>query len=1132
MAGLDKPGHTRGIISYFVRHGTAANLLLIVLTVMGLAAAPQMTAQYFPDIVQDEIRVNVQWDGAGPEDVDEAIIGPLLPALQTVEGVATSEARATEGRARIDLEFEPGYDMSRAQADVETAVAGVTDLPDEADAPQISQYAWRDRVTDVVITGPVAVSQLARFTDDFVQRLFEAGVTRTTVQGIADPLTTVEVPTTELIRHDISLAEIANAIGAEADTRPAGEIDAANARLRSGAARRSAEDIAAVVLKTYPDGSALTVGDVAAITAGTVDREIAYFNGENPAMSVRVDRSAGGDAIDMQNTVERVAQEATAGLPPGVRIDLIRTRAESISARLNLLFENGGLGLALVVILLFLFLNARTAIWVAAGIPVAMSAAVAIMYVFGLSLNMISLFGLIITLGIVVDDAIVVGEHADWRARNLHEPPVVAAETAARRMALPVFSATITTIIAFWGVTAIGGRFGEMIRDIPVTVIAVLAASLVECFLILPNHMAHAISHSAKQHWYDWPSRQVNRGFRWVRETLFRPLVKLVIHARYPVLAGALAILASQVILYMSGEVQWRFFDSPEQPSISGNFAMAPGAMREDTLAQMRELQRATDVVAARYEAEHGVNPLSYVLTQVGGGTGFGLAGADTKDPDMLGSIAIELIDPDLRPYSSFEFVAALQEEVVTLPLAETISFRGWRAGPGGDALDVKLFGADTRRLKEAAEALKRAVAVFPEVSAVEDSMAWDKAEILLDLTPQARVLGFDIADVGQVLRNQLNGVEAATFAVGPRSGSIRVEVPDSEKTADFLDRVLIRAPEGSYVPLHDLVTVERQPGFSTIIRENGLRTISVTGDIADDDPARANEIIETLRAEILPTIESEYQVGFDLGGLAEQEEEFLSDASAGFTLCILGIYLTLAWIFASWSRPLVIMAIIPFGLVGTIWGHYIWDQPMTMFTVIGLMGMTGIIINDSIVLITTVDEYSRTRGLTPAIVDAVCDRLRPVFLTTLTTVLGLAPLLYESSQQAQFLKPTVVTLVYGLGFGVFMVLFAVPALLAAGQDITGSIRAARRALAGGRRRGAGFAMTFGLSLVLAGWFALTLGAQLVRGGMLVPGFETVLPGHGAAVALAVFALGACLLTLAALGIGATGMAMARRRGT
>ncbi|MEQ8368565.1 MAG: efflux RND transporter permease subunit [Roseicyclus sp.] len=1118
-----------GILSYFTRHRTAANLLLVLLLVAGITAFPNMRAQFFPDVVSDEINISVQWDGAGAEDVDEAIVAVMEPTLLAVPGVASSSATSREGRASIALEFEPGWDMGRAADEVQAALDGLSDLPDDAEDPEVIRGAWWDRVTDVVITGPVAPAQLGRFADEFAGRLFDQGVTRATIRGFAAPQTLVEVPSASLIRYDITMAEIAEVIAVAASTAPAGDVDAANARIRTGAAQRTASQIAALTLRINDDGSALTIGDVAVVTTEGVDRDRAYFVGENPAISIRVDRSEDGDAIAIQQIVQSVATDMELTLPEGTSIDLIRTRAEAISARLNILLDNALLGLALVVGLLFLFLNARTAFWVAAGIPVALLAALALMWIAGLTINMISLFALIITLGIVVDDAIVVGEHADYRARTLGEPPVVAAETAARRMAAPVFSATITTVLAFAALAAIGGRFGSLIADIPFTVIAVLMASLVECFLILPNHMAHALAHSAKTHWYDMPSRVVNRGFDWFKQTVFRPMMRLVVIARYPVLAGTIVLLSMQAASFIRGDVTWRFFNAPELGSVTGNFAMLDSATREDSIAMMRELQRATDAVAARYEAEHGANPVLYALAEVGGNSGGGLAAADNKDGDLLGSIAIELIDADLRPYSSFAFVADLQDEVRQLPLTEAVSFRGWRGGPGGDAIDVQIFGADTATLKSAAEAVQTALMRHSEVSGLEDSMAYDREELSLELTPQGEALGFEIGAMGRILRNRLGGIEAATYPDGPRTASIRVELPAGELTADFLDRTLLRSASGQYVPLADIVTVTSRQGFSTIDRENGVRLISVTGDLSEDNPARAEEIMTELREVIIPGVEADFGVATRLSGLAEQEQEFLGDAVTGFVLCLVGIYLVLAWVFASWTRPMVVMAIIPFGLVGTIYGHMIWDIPLSMFSIVGLIGMTGIIINDSIVLVTTIDEYAEERGLIPAIIDGTCDRLRPVLLTTMTTVLGLAPLMYETSQQAQFLKPTVVTLVYGLGFGMFIVLLVVPAILAMQQDFAQQIVALRRVFRFGGRGKLGLQAAIGaVACVIAGLFAATLGSQIVTGQMFGP-LAGLWQGTTASAA-AVFLVGTGAICIVAWMIGAAAHSVNRVR--
>ena len=1107
---------TSGILSYMTRHRTAANLFLLVMLLAGVVSFPQMRAQFFPDVVIDNVTVSVRWDGAGPEDVDRAIVQVVELSLLGVEGVTSTTATSSEGQARILMEFEPGWDMARGTDDAQIVVDSVaSQFPNDADDPSVRRGFWRDRVTDVVISGPVDIKQLALFSDEFITRLFAAGVTRTSVRGVASGSTIVEVDSLSLIQHDVTLSQIASAIAEEAEADPAGDV-AGSARIRTGVAKRSVSDISAIILRSNTDGSALVIGDVGRVIEQGIDRNRAYFVGEKQAISIRIDRSAQGDSITIQEAVENVAKEIKEILPPEVQVELIRTRSEAISARLSMLMKNGLQGLGLVVLLLFLFLNVRTAFWVAAGIPAAMAAAVALMYVSGITINMISLFALIITLGIVVDDAIVVGEHADFRVRSLGEVPMVAAENAAKRMFTPVFSATLTTVIAFFGLVAIGGRFGDLIADIPFTVIVVLIASLAECFLILPHHMAHSITDGGTVRWYDLPSHNMNKLLDHFKRLLFRPFIKFVIWARYPVFAAVVLALASQAVLFINGDVQWRFFNAPERSSVTGNFAMAPGATREDSIIQMKAFQDAVEEVGAQYKEKYGRSPISFVMAEIGGNSGRPLAGSDTKDRDQLGSIAVELIDADLRPYSSYAFVADLQDAVRRHPRVETISFRGWSSGPGGDALDVQFSGADADTLKAASEALQAALVKYPEVSAVEDTLAYDKEELILELTPQGQSLGLTIDALGRTLRNRLNGIEAASFPDGPRSATIRVEVPKAELTADFTDRMLIRTQTGDYVPLADIVTVEQRTGFSTVRRENGVQVISVTGDISEDDPARANAIIAELEETILPKIAEETQVVFNLSGLAEQEDDFRNDATRGLILTLAGIFMTLAWIFSSWTRPLVIMAIIPFGLVGTIYGHWWYDIPLSLFSVVGLIGMVGIIINDSIVLITTIDEYAKERGLFPAILDGVTDRLRPVMLTTLTTVLGLSPLLYETSSQAQFLKPTVITLVYGLGFGMVLVLILVPALLAMQADIAAQFASFKRALRGmSKARGPVLPVASALVLISI-LFLGTLGWVVVTGALPWPLSNLALVSMGSApqVALALFLVSSAVVVM------------------
>jgi multidrug efflux pump subunit AcrB len=1103
-----------GIISYFTRHPTLANLILVVLLAAGLITAPKMRNQFFPDVVFETVSVNVKWPGAGAEDIDRSIVQFLEPVLMSIEGVDSTSSQSKEGSTSIKLTFDSGWDMSRATDDIQEAVDSVSELPEDAEDPSVRRGGWRDRVADAIISGPVSFEQLGQFADEMVARLFAAGVTKTTVSGFAAPETIVEISSINLIKNDLSMVEIAKAIKSEASTDPAGDVKGSNSRVRTGVAKRTAEQIRSIALRSNPDGSKLLIGDVARVSVGEKNRNRAYFVNKDPAISVTIERSAQGDAIEIQEIVEDVAAELQSILPAQVSIELIRARAEAITGRISILLENGLLGLGLVVLLLFLFLNARTAIWVAAGVPVAMAGAVALMYAAGLTFNMISLFALIITLGIVVDDAIVVGEHADFRFKKLGEDPTTAAENAAKRMASPVFCATITTIIAFFGLVAIGGRFGSLIADIPYTVVVVLLVSFVECFLILPHHMAHALKSASKERWYDFPSRTINRGFEFLKENVFRKLMTLIIRFRYPVIAGALVILCGQAVLLVSGEVKWRFFNSPEQGSISGNFAMLASAKRSDTLEMAEEMQRATSEVALKYEKEFGKSPIEYVLYQVGGNSRR-ISGQEAKDIDLLGALSIELIDADLRPYSSYKFIADLQDAVRRHPMLEVLSFRNWASGPGSDSLDIRFYGANSEVLKKSAESLKGALLKYPEVSGVEDSLSYDKEELILDLTPQGQALGFSIGDLGQVLRDRLNGIEAVTYPDGVRSAKIKVIIPANELTSSFLESTFLRAQGGEYVPLSDIVTVISKIGFSSVKRENGIQLISVTGEIDEDNVDAIEEIEKQLRIEILPKIEQDFGVSSEFSGLAKQESDFLADAQFATIISMVGIFLTLCWVFSSWARPLVIMLIIPFGLVGTIYGHNTWDVPMSMFSIIGLIGMTGIIINDSIVLVTTIDEYAEDRGLIPAIIDGTCDRLRPVILTSLTTILGLAPLLFETSRHAQFLRPTVITLTYGLGFGLLLVLLIVPSLIAVQSDIQKQVVAFRRSLSL-QKKGQALRITIGiLSLLVMISFSTNLGAYIYNGS-LPELYQRFIPfisqSSGIFHAFSIFMLSVCLL--------------------
>ena len=1082
------------IVSYFVRHGTIANLILATMIVIGLVAITKIRAQFFPDVVLETVTVSADWKGAGPEDIDSSLVAALEPNLLSLDSVESIKSVSRENRALITINFSHGTNMARATEDVKNAVSEAQNLPANIENIAVKRRVWRDRVTNVVISGPVSLDQLSRYADEFSQKLYSRGISRTTISGVTSSIIRVSVPESALVKYDMSLRSVASSIAAESQINPAGQVSSSSTRIRAGSAKKTLEEIKSIVVRSAGDGSKILVGDIAILELEGLSRGTAYFKGEDPAIMIRVDRSARGDAIDIQNLVQETADELQRSLPKNVTVELTATRADAIKNRLEILLKNGAQGLFFVIILLFLFLSARTAFWVAIGIPAAMLFAIAMMYAVGLTMNMISLFALILCLGIVVDDAIVIGEHADFRARRLGEEPSIAAERSVMRMGLPVFTATVTTVLAFGGLVAVGGRFGRLIADIPFTVIVVLLASLVECFLILPNHMRHALSAKiGKTPWYDWPSLKFNEAFKYFREKIFRPIIALSFSVRYPLVAGSLAILAISVSLLISGDVKWRFFSAPERGGLTGNIAMLPGGSRSDTNEMLQELNRATVAVAKYFESEHGQNPVTFVLLQLGGNSGRKLSGSENKDPDLLGSITVELIDADLRDYSSFAFVAELQNEVRRHPLLETLSFRGWRSGPGEDSLYVSLLGADANILKVAAEELKNKLAVLPEISALEDNQSYDNDELVLELTPRGAALGFTTELISAELYHRLNGIEASTFLDKKQTLKIMVGLPKDKIKADFLETTHLRSPAGKYVSLTDIVSVSSRYGFTTVSRENGQRKLVVSAEVSEDLADQMPEINNQLKMVILPQLEAQYGITTELGGLAEQEKSFLNDALIGFSLCLMGIYMALAWVFESWLRPLVIMAIIPFGLIGAMWGHYFWGIPLSMFSIIGLIGMTGIIINDSIVLISTIDEYSKTRGLMPSIIDATCDRLRPVLLTTLTTVLGLLPLLFERSKDAQFLKPTVITLVYGLGFGLLVVILLVPSFVAIQNDLGRFTHAFRRLFFSGRVPKAILFLVWTILLIFTAIYILSFGSVFFTGNTYYV-FENILP--------------------------------------
>ncbi len=1027
------------ILSFFARHATAANLLMLLVTGFGLYASTQIRAQFMPDVVTEEINVRIAWDDASAEDVSRDIVEVVSPSLLGVEGLTALTAKAQDGKARLTLEFEPDWDLDTAVEEVDAALPSSKSLPEDADDPEIERGHWRDRVFDIVLSGApgTSVARMEALGADLEHALLKAGLTKAELRGQTSPEISVEISAARLAEHGTTLGDVAEAIEASARDAAAGEAGDTATPVRVGQDRLSVGGLSELVLHT--DRGAVPLGEIATFTEAEPGSERAYFLEGRPAVSISVERGIGGDALEIHATAMEVADAFLAQAPDDLQVDLLRNNAAEIEERLAILVENAVFGLILVLALLFVFLSPSAAIWVAAGIPVAMSASLGLMWVTDQSINMISLFALLICLGIIVDDAIVIAENAEARRRRLGEPPARAAERAARRMLAPVLASTVTTIVAFLSLRAIEGDFGAFIATIPLVVGAVLIASLGECFLVLPHHLAHGGKRLDRSP-LAWPSRWLNRGFDRMRQAVFVPFIRAVIAARYAVLLLAVGALLQALLMVLERDVKWRFFDAPQQPTISANIAMRDDATREDTIGMLEELLRATNAVRADFEVEYGADPVKVVLTEIGGTAGPGLQIAEDKDADQLGALTIELIPAQERPYETDAFVLALEQELRRPETLEIFSFRAQRSGPGGQGLDIALYGPSPDVVDAAAETLQDALAAYPEITGLEDDLTLSTTGQSLHLTGLGAAMGFEEAELAEELQARLGGIEATTFQIGKLTASIDVGLPEEALSAAYLEEILLQSPSQRWAELGEIVSVTADPTVKAIHTDLGQAVVRVRGEISTEDDSVAEQVLEAIRTVELPQLATDHGVTWSLEGLAAQEREFLSDAIIGYGICLLLIYMTLALVLGHWVWPLSIMCVIPVGLTGVIWGHAWWDMTLSIFSIVGFIGMSGIIVNDSIVLVAAYSEKLKSLPEREAIVQAVSERLRPVLLTTLTTVLGLAPLLFETSTQAEFLKPTAVTLCFGLAFGFLIVLLMVPSLVVVQTDIRNAL--------------------------------------------------------------------------------------------
>ena len=1040
-----------GFLKFFVEHRTSANIIMILMIVVGLLSIGRLNKQFFPDFEVEVVGVSVDWPGATAEEIDKNIVQLLEPELRPISGVKKVSSKSVEGVGVTQVEFNYGYDMQKGRTDIETAVSRIN-FPQKANKPKIVVGEFFDTVTRIVLSSNIPLSELRLISKKLKEALLNSGVDKVDIQGLPKEEILIEIPQIETARLKLSFNQIANLIKSETQDVSGGSFADGSLRVRTEGEKRLVETFNKLELKNSISGGRIILQDIAKISSSFEQGSILKSVDGNPAVELWVRRSKTSDALKVSENVEKVILKSKNIIGNTVKIETYNTAANLIEERITLLVKNGLSGLCIVLAVLFLFLSRNTAIWVALGIPIAFLATFGVMLVSGQSINMISLFGLIMALGIVVDDAIVVGEHSSYlktkRRLNSSQAPVV----AATRMSMPVISAMLTTVAAFIPLFMVKGVIGEIIAAIPWVVCAVLVASLIECFLVLPAHLAHfdkkKVEEGKFRLWFD-------KRFITFQEGVFKRFITLTFNYRYVTFMFAIGMFIVSVGMMSGGRVMFSFFPTPEADIIIANFKMHSGTTRSKTEEMLNKLEGG--LIKTSKEFSTSPDLVKFSMSTIGGRTSFSNgSGPNSKGSDLLGSMVVELKTADKRKIRTNQFIKEWKDNIQFVEGLDKLTIRSPSGGPPGRDLDIRFQGDKLETLKIASNELIEIARTIPGVTSLNDNLEFGVQEKILTLNNKGQSLGLSILDIGEQVRSAINGIIISEFPKADEEVVVRLKLSEREKLTDMINDLRIITPLGTSFKLQEVITISEKIPFASINRKNGFREVTITGDLF---PALMNtsEARQFLLNNGLPEIAKKYNLNYRFDGRDLEQKETFADMQIGSIIGLLLIYIILAWVFKSWTRPFSIMIMIPFAFIGAVLGHYLLGLTMSILSMFALLALAGIVVNNSIILVSTIErrfddllsqnnkDRQDDKVINEAIIAGVVDRFRPVLLTSLTTIGGLSALLFEKSLQAQFLIPMAATIVFGLGITAFLVLVIVPSMMGISNDFSSFFKNIRR---------------------------------------------------------------------------------------
>ena len=1026
----------KGIVAWFAENHVASNLLMIFLLLAGTVTGLTMKLEVFPETSLDQISITMAYPGASPAEVEEAIVRRIEENVAGLAGIKRIDSVAREGVGSVNIEVMKGWDLKELLDEVKAEVDRITTFPEEAEEPVVREVTRRTQVINVAVYGDAPESTIKRLTETIKDDITNLpNITYAELSGIRTAEIHIEISEQTLRRYALTLGQVAEAVRTASLDLPAGSVKTAGAEIlvRTKGRRYRAADYQDVAVIVRPDGSKVTLGQIANLKDGFEDVDLStQFQGK-PSGVIEVYRVADQNALTVADTVKRYVEETRPSLPQGVDIDSYRDRSEILRSRINLLLRNMAFGLVLVSILLGLFLNVRLAFWVTLGIPISFAAGMLVLPRFDVSINMISLFAFITVLGIVVDDAIIVGENI-FRKQDEGLKGLDGAVQGAMEVGRPVIFAVLTTLVAFWPLLLGSGTMGKVMRNIPIVVIVVLFGSLVESLLILPAHLARSKHAGADLARGPGTENLVARWLRWFIKGPYVKLVSFCLRWRYATLALGITMLLLTMGIWRGGWIKFTLFPKVESDLLICSLTMPAGTPVERTAEIATYLERSAKEALAETDKKRAKGAPSLFknsITSVGMHmAGRGPMAGGPQIGGHLSQVRVELLEGEQRDVSATKLATLWRNKAGVIPDAEAVTFQS-ALFTAGNPVEVHLSLDDHNRLLAAADELKDELKGYPGVFDVSDSFLPGKEEMQLKLRLAARSLGLTLNDLARQVRHAFYGAEALRFQRDQDEVKVMVLYPESErKSLGHVEEMRIRAPDGSEVPFSQVAEVTMERGYASIERAQRLRVIKVMADV-DETVTNANEVRMDLESRFLPQLKHNYPgLRYTIEGEGKEQKESLADVVRGFVIALFCIYALLAIPFRSFTQPLIVMSAIPFGMIGAVLGHLIMGHNLSLLSLFGVVGLAGVVVNDSLVLIDATNRI-RSQGTDAhdAITRAGALRFRAIILTSLTTFAGLTPILLERSLQAQFLIPMAISLGFGVLFGTGITLLLVPSL-------------------------------------------------------------------------------------------------------